>query len=219
MSIAEGLSNYLSDYSRLPDQSESSSNPASRSWRVDILLNNASAGEELADYRTSEPWNSEHNLGWASRWGAKNYYHCPRDSGPKVHTSYLSVEGENTWYATAVSGKVDWDPGKALKNFKQLKPDPKEIGNTIVVLEVHQSGIHWMEPKDFSISDLPTTYDTSAPNVLISGHSSSNGYLSKMTYALFSDGSVRSLSASTDRKILRSLIEVDHPEKPTQRFE
>ena len=86
---------------------------------------------------------------------------CPSDSGAFVpgaaQTSYVAVVGTNAAWAGEKSrkiGPVDFSGG---------------LSNTIMLVEVADSGIAWTEPRDLSLDALGTAGDKS-PALTVSSH-------------------------------------------------
>jgi hypothetical protein len=115
------------------------------SWRV--LLLPFLGAEALYDrYRFDEPWNSPHNLalaGGVPHGRDEDYpiYHCPNDrDSDKFDTTYVMVVGPRT-----IS---DGPTSTSEKDFTD------GITNTIMIVEMSDSGIHWMEPRDLKFDEM-----------------------------------------------------------------
>lgn len=107
------------------------------SWRVEILP----FVEQLklySQYNFNEPWDGPHN----SRLSKMPLFwlRCPSDpiTGSTCETNYVAVTGPNTVW-----------PEKGEISSKDI-PDGAE--NTIRLIEMHDSGINWLEPRDFSLA-------------------------------------------------------------------
>lgn len=126
------------------------------------------------EYSFDDPWNGPSNLALAdevprSRSGTVDgYFRCWQDTADECNTSYLAVVGPNTVWAN--------DQTTSLDNI----PSPSE---TIVVVEVADSGIRWSEPKDLSINEVSDK----------SGAAQHGGG----AHVLMADGSVRFYSRET----------------------
>jgi hypothetical protein len=107
------------------------------SWRVLILP--YMGHKDLYDrYDFSEPWNGPHNRLLAKEMPIT--YRCPadRDNHEPYATNYVAIVGQET----------AWPGKKGL----QWKESDDALGMTIMVTEVADSDIHWMEPRDLTFS-------------------------------------------------------------------
>jgi prepilin-type processing-associated H-X9-DG protein len=103
------------------------------SWRV-LLLPFLEFKPLYEKYRFDEPWDGPHNRELASP--ETNSFRCPADEGPDTNTSYLVVVGPKTVCPGAKSVKISEIAGG--------------LSNTILLVEVVNSGIKWTEPRDLS---------------------------------------------------------------------
>jgi len=103
------------------------------SWRV-LLLPYLEEDRLFAQYDFDEPWNGPNNRKLASH--VPYIYVCDSDREEAPNTSYLAVVGpEAAWHGS--------DPVK--------KHEISDAAfETIMLVEVADSGINWMEPKDLS---------------------------------------------------------------------
>ena len=107
------------------------------SWRV-LLLPYLGESDLYARYRLDEPWNSENNRRLAKL--STECYRCPADtSAAEGTTSYLAVVGPH----------AAWRKEKALR----MSDITDGISYTIMLVEVSDSGINWMEPRDLSFDE------------------------------------------------------------------
>jgi hypothetical protein len=108
------------------------------SWRV-LLLPFLEQNALYRKYRFDEPWDGPNNRLLHAE--APYFFHCRSDDrSPENHTSYFAVLGPDTM----------WTPGTP-HHFKDITDGH---GNTILVVERHDAGVHWMEPRDVNA----TTY-------------------------------------------------------------
>ena len=112
------------------------------SWRVLILPHLFSPHQQLYDqYRFDEPWNGPNNSKLVDRM-CSDIFQCPGgpNCGKNLLTDYCVVVGESTPF-----------PGVEAASLPDFSERTKQ---TILVVEVANSDIHWMEPRDLSIDDL-----------------------------------------------------------------
>jgi hypothetical protein len=167
------------------------------SWRVLILPYFDSAGDEryrqLYDrYDFSEPWNGPHNAQLLGVVPA--VYQCPADrrhAAEPTWTSYLAI----------VSTRTCWPGPDAITQRDILDG----ASNTLLVVESHHSGIHWMEPRDLHVTQMAPTINARAGQGISSDHAGG-------AHVTFADGGGRFLRKQLAQETLRRLIERDDGE-------
>ncbi len=133
------VANYHSDHGEMPPAyiADEDGKPM-HSWRVLILpyLDDEQALYDQYDF--DEPWNGPNNRKLADQLTHHPFF-CPSDDSlqPSI-TSYVAVVGERTLWPGAESGAGE---------------DFSEHANIVSIVEVVDSGIHWMEPRDLSFED------------------------------------------------------------------
>jgi prepilin-type processing-associated H-X9-DG protein len=132
-------------------------------------------------YDLSVPWNHAKNASLVNYDTSGNFWWCPSGDGRTTKmTDYVAVVGNETAWP--------WDRG--LKR-SEITDDP---ASTVLVLEVANSRIHWMEPKDPTLDEI-----------LSSGLSSHHrGFVN----ALFADGSVKRIRTDISPQTLKALLTV-----------
>lgn len=214
--IGIALHIYHDEYGTFPPAylADSAGRPM-HSWRV-LLLPYLDRKDVYDQYRFDEPWNSEHNLGLVDQMPRDYYGHpvnpflCPsekRDRGPISDASYVAIVGDNTAW-----------PGTAGLPFEAFDGRGSQ---TIMVVEVADSGIHWMEPRDLAINDLahdirdPLKHERPDGKPRLSSthiYDPPELYLGKTflgVNVLFGDGSVRRLPAGIEPVVLRAMLTID----------
>jgi hypothetical protein len=142
--ITLALHNYHDVYKSFPPAyvADETGKPM-HSWRVLILpFLEQKALYDL--YRFDEPWDGPNNRQLAAMAMKMKLFECPSDGNAGTgQTSYVAVVG----------------PGTAWPGAKSISLSDIQDGssNTIHIVEVHHSGIHWMEPRDLDASQMPMT--------------------------------------------------------------
>jgi hypothetical protein len=127
------------------------------SWRVLILpfLDHARVYDE---YDFAEPWNGPHNRTLADQIYS-DIFHCA--SGPHAGrsplTDYVVIVGPETPFPS--------DRSTTLADMR----DGAE--NTILLAEIGNSDIHWMEPRDLRVDEMSFTINDPAQPSISSPHS------------------------------------------------
>lgn len=152
--LAVALQNYADENSVYPPAivRDAKGKPM-HSWRVLILPYLGKDEEELhKEYHYDEPWNGPRNHELAGRMPAA--YRCPEDPGAlDFQTSYVAIvdaaTGDFAAYPTGGSNA----------------PPKKPPMTAYLVVEMAESGINWLEPKDLAlaansqpVNPLPTQF-------------------------------------------------------------
>lgn len=187
--IALGLMNYHDVYGKYPPAVTFDENgkPA-HSWRV-LITPFLESSTFYDQYRFDEPWNGPNNrLLPDFRW-----YSCPGEYGSRTGmTSYVAITGPGT----------PWPDDGTSPTFVNPTGAP-----LLVVVEVRNSGIHWMEPRDLHIDQL-----TAGVNEGSGLHVSSVHLGGAM--AAFGDGRVQMLPTGLSAEELRQLLTSGLPPEP-----
>jgi hypothetical protein len=189
--IATALSVYHDRYGRFPPAylTGPDGKPA-HSWRVLIL---PQLGEQslYAQYRFDEPWDGPNNSLLHLRMPA--VYGCPADPMvvARTDTSYLAVIGKLT--------AMDTNAGRSRDSIL----DGPE--NTLLVVESHESGIGWLEPRDLPVNALAKGINGIGKLTARSEHM--NG-----AYAITADGKVHLLRDTTPTETLEAMATVNSGE-------
>jgi prepilin-type processing-associated H-X9-DG protein len=188
--IGLALHNYHEQYSCFPPAHIADSNGRPmHSWRV-LLLPYFDQAESLlyGKYRFDEPWDGPHNSKLRDQIVA--IYNCPSDDhggsgGVSTMTSYVAVVGPETAW-----------PGSDPAAFRDFKDG---TSNTLLVVEVANSGIHWMEPRDLHVVQMALSINAKSGQGISSRHTGG-------AQALLADGSVRFVAEKLDAETLRALL-------------
>ncbi|MEX0610954.1 MAG: DUF1559 domain-containing protein [Pirellulales bacterium] len=156
------------------------------SWRV-LILPYLENRRLYAQYNFNEPWDGPNNRLLANQ--ISDVFRCPSDNPAKPdETSYVAVVGPRTIW-----------PGAESTVFGDI---PDGATKTVLVVEVENSGIHWMEPRDLDISALKPAARPGRKNPIASGHPGG-------PQAVMADASLRTLSKSMRRDTLEAFFTRD----------
>lgn len=198
-----GLWNYHDDHGSFPPAyfADETGKPI-HSWRV-LILPYIEAKPLYEKYRFDEPWDGPNN----SKLHAEivDFYQCPRD--PFWH------EKQNTNYVAVVGSETAW-PGSKSVTHSDIK-DGEE--NTIMLVEVENSGIHWMEPRDLEFDTMSFHINDPLGNSINGSHRFETGKLFwkrkiPCVNAAKCDGSVGSFPLSIDETSLKAFLTIDGKE-------
>jgi hypothetical protein len=179
--IGIALHNYHDVYGEFPPQYvvDSAGKPL-YSWRV-LLLPYL---EQDAIYRAwdkSKAWDSPENSQLSGI--VLPVFRMPDEAGMNNDTSYLAISGANSMF----------DGGKSAR----IQQATDGLSNTIIVVESKGSGVKWAEPRDLDLNQVMGV-NSGLPGQI-------NGGATKGAQALFGDGSVQFVPASTPPATLKSL--------------
>jgi prepilin-type processing-associated H-X9-DG protein len=134
-------------------------------------------------YRFEEPWNSARNR---SVEVFNVYYDGTDETSEENHwTSYVAVVGDETmWPIEGGLKQTDVSDG---------------LSQTIILVQVAESGIHWREPKDLHLNRMAKEINSKTTKGISSKHAGG-------AYVAFADGRVRFLSDNTDWRVLKALL-------------
>lgn len=110
---------------------------AMHSWRV-LILPYIDANELYEAYDFSEPWNGPNNSRLVHRM--HRMFHCPSEPKSDSLTNYVVIVGEDTPF-----------PGERSTSFEDFRDG---MGNTILLTEIANSDIPWLEPRDLNAAEM-----------------------------------------------------------------
>jgi hypothetical protein len=180
--IGLALRAYADDHGSLPPAylADDEGRPM-HSWRV-LVLPYLGRNDIYDQYDFNEPWNSLKNQALGAR--GCEAFRCPSDASPAyASTSYLAMVGSGSHWNAANSlsaGGADGHP------------------HAILVVEVADSGVHWMEPRDLLLDCWSHGVNQGERDSVSSRHRGG-------AHAVFSDGQARWLPDSTTPEELRAL--------------
>ena len=161
------------------------------SWRV-LILPYIDQAALYRKYRFDEPWDGPNNSKLHD--AVVSGFQCPIDAADHEHatwTSYVAVVGPHTCW-----------PGTEPVSIAEITDGTTA---TLLIAECRNSGIHWMEPRDLHVGQMPLAVNPAGGQGISSPHESG-------ARVLVADGSVHFLSNDTDAEMLRRLIEHDDGE-------
>jgi hypothetical protein len=157
------------------------------SWRV-LLLPFLDQQTLYNEYRFDEPWDGPHNTRLASRVGA--IFNCATENRRHNRkqtpmTSYVAVVGPGTM----------WPADRPVS----LEDVTDDLSSTLMVVEIANSTISWMEPRDLPLSQLAPRINGQPGPAISSVHR-------KCVQCLFADGSTRLLLETLPATTLSGLL-------------
>ena len=162
------------------------------SWRV--LLLPYMEGETLSKaYHFDEPWDSPNNRKITET--AIKVFRCPYSSHPAgdCTTDYMIVVGPHT---------ISDGP-----HSRKISEITDGLSNTIMIVEVADSGVNWAEPKDLQFDQIDFKINGQKKPGIGSHHP--NG----CCHVAICDGSVRYMPNSTAPEKIKALLTIDGGEK------
>ncbi len=182
--LALGLQEYADVYTCFPPAyiADEQGRPM-HSWRV-LILPYIEQKALYNQYDFNEPWDGPHNRQLAQRMPA--LFHCPKDGpGGGLTTSDVAVVGPETLW-----------PGSETVPLREITDG---LSITIQLVEVANSGIHWMEPRDLPFSTVQGGINP--PQGL--GPSSNHP---RAIVICFADGSARSIPQNIPQEVFEALF-------------
>lgn len=153
--LTVALHNYHDQYGSFPPAyiADEDGRPM-HSWRV-LILPYMERNDLYQAYDFNEPWDGPNNRKLAGI--NVREFSCPSDTGRlPTMTSYVAVVGPNTVW-----------PGTQTTRLRSLSDGPS---HTILLVEVVNSGIHWMEPRDLHVLQMAPTINPTAGHGISSTH-------------------------------------------------
>lgn len=155
------------------------------SWRAVILQY---LDKDLyKQYRFDEPWNGPNNRKLADKMPAE--FRCPSAPKSKTDTNYVAIVGLHTAW-----------PGSVGIQMADITDQPTQ---TIMLVEIAESGINWLEPRD-----LPFEQIAQGINPPLSKLSVSSKHPGGVNVT-FADGHLRYIGEDTSAKVFRALLTID----------
>jgi prepilin-type processing-associated H-X9-DG protein len=162
------------------------------SWRV-LILPYLDRNDLYQRYRFNEPWNGPNNSQLLSE--NLSIFYCPSDprGTNDYHTSYVAVVGDHTV----------WPGAKSIGT--QAVSDRDGTARTLLLIETHNSGIHWMEPRDVSFDGCIMGIDGPRARSLPGGQCNHPGG----SVVTFVDGHGTFLEDTVSATTMKELLTID----------
>jgi type II secretory pathway pseudopilin PulG len=154
-------------------------------WRT-LILPHMLGTDSFDQIRMEEPWDSPHNSQFHDR--QHDLFGCPSNPNSRsTKTSYVAIVG----------------PGMIFSGPKATAANAvPSLSDTILLIEIAESDIHWMEPRDVKAADLARAMRHDV-NRVDSHHNMS-------VNVAYADGAVQAMpKTELSAKRLRSLLTVD----------
>jgi prepilin-type processing-associated H-X9-DG protein len=192
-SIALALQQYEATFGCFPPPyiADASGKPM-HSWRV-LILPYLDLGSLHKQYNFNEPWDGPNNRKLHD--AVLPIYSCPSRSKNQSAT--------DTSYVVIVGNETMWPGTKRISLTTIAAGDG--ASKTIMLAEVHDSGIHWMEPRDLHLTQMAPTINAPSGQGISSGHTGGAN-------VAFADGHTQFLPSTMPAETLRALLTINGKE-------
>lgn len=204
--IALTIDNYRDFYGSLPPPSvaDADGKPL-HSWRV-LLIPFLEKNWFMDEYVFEEPWDGPHNRRLHREFfivedsrriditKIHNWYTCPAapPSQGKFCTNYVMVVDPNVGLASSTSLGTGY-------LSKQGWRETKRAGAELMIVEIHDSDIHWMEPRDLSVTEMSFMINDSRKPSISSLHVGG-------AFVILKDGTIEFLDEETTESRIREMV-------------
>jgi Protein of unknown function (DUF1559) len=158
------------------------------SWRA-LILKYIDRPDLHEAYRFDEPWDGPNNS--KLHHDVLDIFRCPEDEGgmKSTQTSYVAILGPETAW-----------PGSSAVNLDQIAAGDG-LSQTVLLAEVVNSGIHWLEPRDLHLSQMAPTINSRSGQGISSRHP-------QIAIFAFADGRVKPISEKLPVETLRAFLTI-----------
>jgi prepilin-type processing-associated H-X9-DG protein len=186
--IGLAMHNYHDQYNCFPPAyiADENGRPM-HSWRV-LLLPFMDQQALYEQYDFKEPWDGPNNSRLVGTID-NVFYRCPSEDSTvgRSQTSYVMIVGPGTI-----------SDGPTPTRISQIADG---TSNTIMLVEVTGSGIHWAEPRDLKLEEVTFAVNDGAGNGIGSRHPG-------VANVLLCDGTAHSIDESIDPELLRDITTI-----------
>lgn len=188
--IGLALHNYHDAYACFPPAfiADETGRPM-HSWRV-LLLPYLDRFDLYKQYRFDEPWDGPNNQKLAGKIG--DIFRCPTEKASAAASSATSTN-----YVAVVGPQTAWPGWKSTK----IQDFADGMSNSIFIVEVADSGVHWMEPRDLHVLQMSPTINGKSGQGPSSRHHAG-------AYHLLADGAVRFATEDLPAQTIQTLLTI-----------
>lgn len=165
------------------------------SWRV-LILPFIDRVALYNEYRFDEPWDGPNNRKLADRV-SPYAFRCLSD-----HPVWGEPEALTANFLAVVGPGMAWQEGKSMK----LTDITDDHDSTLLLVEVANSGVHWMEPRDLHVLQMAPTINAKAGQGISSRHDGG-------AHAVTVGRTCRFLSEILPAATIRALLTIDGGEQ------
>ena len=158
------------------------------SWRV-LLLPYLGYSQIYEEYNFDEPWDSKGNLNLQFQMPVVFACEADADAALLYCTSYLVVTGDETMF-----------PGAEGRKLEEIRDG---VANTVLVVESHNSGITWTEPRDLSFDQMTWSVNGAV------GRDIRTDNPSGAVHVITADNVTHALDGAVSQDQLRGILTVD----------
>ena len=167
------------------------------SWRV-LILPYLGRNDLYQAYDFDEPWDGPNNSKLAAI--PLEFFKCPSSKGAMTDTNYMAV----------IRPRTAWPDGKGSKaaDFRD------GMSKTIMLVEVHDRVVNWMEPRDLSLDEAVAMMSATDLPETKGGHQAGDTYFYRRTGGLghivgYADGHVEFLQFGVPADAVAERLTID----------
>lgn len=198
--IALALHNYHDEHGCFPPAYVANKNgQPMHSWRT-LLLPSIEENNLYNLYNFNEPWDGPQNIKLANT--PITSFHCPSSNNTKnlnSRSDYIAVTGPGTIW-----------PGNQGTRLEDITDGPS---NTILLVELANSDIRWIEPRDITIERVLEKSSGENATVPTSNHFTNSSYFFKSLpvagHIAMANGSIRQLQRHPSTKDLAAMLSIN----------
>jgi hypothetical protein len=165
------------------------------SWRV-LILPFIDQAPLYNEYRFDEPWDGPNNRKLAGRINMYAF-HCASDAPAWGEPDTLTAN-----FLAVVGPGMAWQEGTCTR-LSDITDDPD---TTLLLVEVADSGVHWMEPRDLHILQMAPTINPQGGQGISSRHAGG-------AHVATAGGRVRFLPDKLPAATIRGLLTINGGER------